>query len=355
MTAQRVRIGFVGVGGMGQCAHLKNYAAVPECAVVALAELRPKLREAVARKYGVPRTYASGEEMIAKEKLDGIVAAQMFDRHGSIIPPLYRAGVPVFTEKPLAVSVEIGEKMVAALKAGGSWHMVGYHKHSDPATMHAKTEIDRLKQTGELGKLRYLRLTMPMGDWVANGFSDFIDTGEKIPELPRDVEGIWGSPQFNFVSDYIHQVNLLRHLLGESYRVRFGDRAGTLLVAESQSGVTGTIELSPYTTKLSWQESALVCFEKGWIKIELPAPLAANQSGRVELYTEKGTFSPQLPPVHAMRQQAINFVRAIRGGSNRRAKPPKRWKISRSPVSTSNNWKGNDCRHGTQIQMRRQR
>ncbi len=27
----KTRIGFVGVGGMGQCAHLKNYVTVPDC------------------------------------------------------------------------------------------------------------------------------------------------------------------------------------------------------------------------------------------------------------------------------------------------------------------------------------
>ncbi len=38
-----VRIGFVGVGSMGQCAHLKNYATLSDCDVVGLAELRPEL------------------------------------------------------------------------------------------------------------------------------------------------------------------------------------------------------------------------------------------------------------------------------------------------------------------------
>ncbi|MBI4028233.1 MAG: Gfo/Idh/MocA family oxidoreductase [Verrucomicrobia bacterium] len=89
--SQKVRIGFVGVGIMGQCAHLKNYVTVPECEVTAIAELRPQLRKAVARKYGVSRTYANAEEMLAKEKLDAIVASQPFDRHGAIIPPLYKA------------------------------------------------------------------------------------------------------------------------------------------------------------------------------------------------------------------------------------------------------------------------
>lgn len=309
----KIKIGFVGVGGMGQCAHLKNYVTVPECEVVAISEPRPKLREAVARKYGVPRTYATGQELIEKEKLDGIVASQGFDRHLTIVAPLYRAKVPVFTEKPLAATPEVGEKILTALQASGTWHMVGYHKRSDPATMYAKAEIDRLKASGELGKLQYVRILMPAGDWSANGFADLLQTDEKVPDSGRDCEANWGDPYFNFVNYYIHQVNLLRHLFGEPYRVTFADKAGVLFVAESASGVTGTIEMSPYTTKLGWQESALVAFEKGYVKIELPAPLASNQPGRVEIYTEKGTFSPQLPPIHAMRQQAINFVRAIKG------------------------------------------
>jgi predicted dehydrogenase len=310
---QKIRIGFVGVGGMGQCAHLKNYVTVPECEVVAISEPRPKLREAVARKYNVPRTYATGAEMIEKEKLDGIVASQMFDRHLAIIAPLYKARIPVFTEKPLAATPEVGEQILAALKASGTWHMVGYHKRSDPATMWAKAEIDRLKASGEIGKLKYVRIIMPAGDWVANGFTDLIQSDEKVPDIARDCEANWGDPFFGFVNYYIHQVNLLRHLFGEAYHVTFADKAGVLLVAESASGATGTIEQSPYSTKLGWQESALVAFEQGYVKLELPAPLVNNLPGRVEVYTERGTFSPQLPPLHAMRQQAMNFVRAIKG------------------------------------------
>lgn len=36
----RVRIGFVGVGSMGQMAHLKNYHINEDCEIVAVAELR---------------------------------------------------------------------------------------------------------------------------------------------------------------------------------------------------------------------------------------------------------------------------------------------------------------------------
>ena len=71
----KIRIGFVGVGGMGQCAHLRNYVTLPDCEVVAIAEIREQLGKLVAQRYGVPRVYGSHEELLASEKLDGIVAS----------------------------------------------------------------------------------------------------------------------------------------------------------------------------------------------------------------------------------------------------------------------------------------
>ena len=321
---KKVRIGFVGVGTMGQCAHLRNYAALPECEVVALAELRPNLAKQVAARYGVPRVYASHEEMLAKERLDGLVSAQQFTRHGTLMPELLKAGLPLFTEKPIAGSIQMGEKVVAAVKASGAFLMVGYHKRSDPATMAMKRELGALKASGELGPLRYVRITMPAGDWIAGGFNDLIQAADApvtIPDdpPPSDMDEAAYSAYMAFVNYYIHQVNLMRHLLGEPYTVTFVDAAGVLLVGRSASGVTCAIEMSPYNTTVDWQESALVAFERGWLRLDLPAPLALNRPGRLTLFKDpdKGvpaqTLVPQLPWVHAMRQQAVNFIRAVRG------------------------------------------
>ncbi|MBI3945466.1 MAG: Gfo/Idh/MocA family oxidoreductase [Armatimonadetes bacterium] len=320
----KVRIGFVGVGSMGQCAHLKNYAVLPECEVVALAELREGLGRRVAARYGVPRVYRTHEEMLAAETLDGIVAAQPFTRHGRLVPDLLKAGVPLFTEKPLAASVAVGERLLAALARSGTWHMVGYHKRSDPATMAAKVEIDRLKESGELGKLRYVRILMPPGDWIAGGFDDLIRTSEPAPKLDSDppaadMDEATRRAYVSFVNYYIHQVNLLRHLLGEPYRVAYADPSGVLLAVESESGAAGALEMAPYRTTVDWQESALVAFERGYVKLELPPPLASNRPGRLEILRDPGdgatpqTLVPALPSVHAMRQQAIHFIKAIRG------------------------------------------
>ena len=324
MPNDKVKIGFVGTGGMGQCAHLKNYAILDECEVVAVAEIRQSLGQKVAAKYAIPRVYMSHEELLEKEDLDGIVAPQPFVRHGTLIPELLRVGIPVFTEKPLAGSIEMGQKVITAARDNGTWHMVGYHKRSDPATMYAKAEIDRLKASGELGRMTYVRILMPAGDWVQNGFSDLVHDDSPSLSLERDPAAADMDAEMNdryigFVNYYIHQVNLVRHLLGEPYSVTYADPSGVLLVGKSESGVACTIEMTPYRTTLHWQESAFVCFQNGYVKIDLPAPLAHNRPGRVEILRDPGegvtpeTIVPQLPWVHAMKQQASNFIAAIKG------------------------------------------
>lgn len=323
---EKVRLGFVGVGGMGQCAHLINYVDLPDCEVVAIAEIREKLGKKVAARYGIARVYRDHTELLANEKLDGIVASQPYNRHGVLLPDLYAAGVPVFTEKPLTCSLAVGEKILEALRKSKARHFVGYHKRSDPATVYARAEIDRLKTTKELGAFRYVRICMPPGDWVAAGFRHFLSSDDSMPALetdalPEDMDRETQEAYNAFVNYYIHQVNLMRHLLGEPYRVVYADPSQVLLVVQSESGITGVIEMAPYSTTIDWQEEALIAFEKGYIRLEPPAPLAVNRPGRVTLFRDPGdgavpqTVIPQLPWMHAMQQQAHFFLRAIRGES----------------------------------------
>lgn len=319
----RLKIGFVGVGAMGQCAHLRNYAMLgEECEVAALAELRPELGRRVAARYGIPKVYADAGAMLAAEQLDALVASQPFTRHGVLLPELAVAGLPIFIEKPLASSVGVGESILSALTASGSRVMVGYHKRSDPATEWLKAELGRLQATGEWGRLTYVRITMPAGDWIAGGFGDLIRTNDPAPALPGDPPDPDLTPEqfrayISFVNYYIHQVNLLRFLLGEDYTMTYAEPSGVLLAARSVSGVPAVIEMSPYTTKQGWQESALVTFEKGWLRLDLPAPLVRNLAGTVTAFDARDglTRSPQMPPEHAMLRQARNFLRFVGGES----------------------------------------
>ena len=108
---KKTRIGFVGTVPMGQCVHLWNYIAIEEYEVVALAQLHPELARFVGQRYGIPKVYTRGAQMLAAESLDAIAATHQFQRLGQLMPPLLEHGLPVMTEKPIGRSVEVGAKL----------------------------------------------------------------------------------------------------------------------------------------------------------------------------------------------------------------------------------------------------
>ncbi len=259
---------------------------------------------------------------IVVASVDAIVAAQPYRHHINIIPEILKAGKPLLTEKPLALSVEAGEQLVQLADKMGVLYMVGNHKRSDPAIEYAKKLIDEWKETKEYGNLRYIRITMPPGDWIG-GAGAALNSDEAYPEIQLESDATYFNKEMaqaydSFVNYYIHQVNLLRFLLGEPYKVAFADKSGVLLVAESKSGICGIIEMAPYENTIDWQENALICFEKGYIKVDLPAPLACQQPGHITIMKDNGrdepvVIQPSLPKIHAMQNQAMNFLAAIRG------------------------------------------
>ena len=262
--------------------------------------------------------------MLANEELDGIVASQQFEHHVRLLPELLEAGKPLFIEKPLAASVAGGQFLLDKIAASGSWVMPGYHKRSDPASEFARDHIRNLKQSGELGELRYVRVTMPAGDWIAGGFAGLIDADDPYPEpvaegRPADLDEASYAEYVKFVNYYIHQVNYVNFLLDEDYEITYADPAGVLLAGVSASGVAVAIEMSPYETTLDWQESTLVGLAKGYVRVDLPPPLARNRAGTVEILRDAGqglppeTSRPGMPSTHATYAQARNFVLAIRG------------------------------------------
>ncbi|NBD24561.1 Gfo/Idh/MocA family protein [Paenibacillus glycinis] len=320
----KVRIGFVGGGGMGQMAHLSNYAVLAdECEVVALAEIRPQSAALVAARYGIPQVYGHHMELIEQAKVDAIVAPQQYRHHAALIPDILRAGIPVFTEKPLSLTVEAGRELVRVGEETGTLHMVGYHKRSDPAMERAKKEVDAWKASGDFGKLRSIRVTMPPGDWTAAADKP-LNAGDPYPSLqqepgPADFTEEQTRELDAFVNYYIHQVNAIRFFLGENYKLTFGDRAGVLLVGESDGGVTVSLEMAPYLTSVEWHEHILVAFENGFVRVDLPAPLVRQQAGKVTIYKDNARRGepeisrPIMPNVSAMRSQARNFLAAVRG------------------------------------------
>lgn len=315
----RLRIGFVGAGFMGQLAHIRSYALLhDECELVALAEPRQRTAELVAARYGIGRVYRDHAAMLESEQLDGVVASQPFLHHAELLPELY-ANVPyVFTEKPLALGAETGERLARLADEAGCVHMLGYHRRSDPATRHAKSVVDEWLSDGEAGPLRYVRICYPDGDWVANARAALIDAGDERPERAgeepppefADEESAWAL--WSGANDFVHPLNLLRHFVG-AYRPVFVHGSGRLYAFETEAGVPAAIEADPYRVTVGLEEEMLVAFERGYVRLR-PAPsLAVNRPGSVEVYRDPERTLPQLPWIDPMRAQAEDFLRVCRG------------------------------------------
>ena len=317
----KVRLGFLGAGMMGQLAHMQNYAQIEDCEIAAIAESKQKQAERVAAAYNIPRIYRDYREMLSDPAIDAVVASQPFGNHVNLVPDILKAGKHLMTEKPLCIYSNNGRILADCAAKAGKIHMVGYHKRSDLATEYAMEVISAWKQSGELGKMKYIRISMPPGDWVG-GSRKPLRSDEKPQEfvreaVPSGIDQTIDQEYVKFVNYYIHQVNLMRFLMGEDYKLTFADRTGVLLAAESSGGIAGIIEMEAFTTTDDWQEQALICFAKGWIRIDFPAPLASQQAGKVTVFNNAKsqgiTTSPRLSNEHAMLNQARNFIKAVRG------------------------------------------
>jgi predicted dehydrogenase len=316
------RIAWIGAGNMAQRAHLRTYAQLASetsCQLVGLLDTRRGLAHQVADRYRIDRIYTDIEELLADvpRNIDGICAILPYRQHQYVLPQLLSMGRPLFTEKPLALSVSAGEQLLAIGQSHQTVHMLGYHKRSDASIRHAKALIGQWQESNQYGDLNYIRVTMPPGDWVFGSEQPLIGS-ERIAyeaqDTPTDVEDV--SAYDAFVNYYIHQVNLIRFLLDEPYHVAFGDRRGILLCGESQSGVSIVLEMAPFRLAQGWWEQVLVGFERGFIEVRLPAPLATFPGQLRVVVEERGQVTetqPILPPVSAMRQQAVSFLNVIQG------------------------------------------
>ncbi|NLG24559.1 MAG: Gfo/Idh/MocA family oxidoreductase [Clostridiales bacterium] len=321
--ADKLRIAFLGCGYMGQNAHMKNYFELrDQCDIVAIAEARPGLGKAVAAHYGVPHVFERYDQMLGSVEFDAVVSAQPFSNHIHIVPMVLESGKPMLTEKPLCVRPDNAVKLADLADRHRVLHMVGYHKRSDLASEYAKALVDEWRGSGEFGKLRLIRISMPPGNWVG-GAPRPITTDESYPPIeaespPDEFPGQLGKDYISFVNYYIHQVNYLHFMLGEPLAVDYADRSGVMLAASGDSGVCATLEMAAYETRDDWQEEIFIAFERGTIRVQLPAPLADRQPGRVFVMRGKReelmtTAEITLPRVAAMQNQAKNFIAAAKG------------------------------------------
>jgi predicted dehydrogenase len=113
--ADKFRVGFIGVGrpwrtegatGFGMAySHAAGYAKLPDCELVACADISEENAKAFAERFSVPATYTDYNQMLAEEKLDVVSICTWPHLHARMVIDSAKAGVrAIHCEKPMAVT-----------------------------------------------------------------------------------------------------------------------------------------------------------------------------------------------------------------------------------------------------------
>jgi predicted dehydrogenase len=158
----KVKMAVVGVGGMGSN-HVRDLAKLGNVDLSAICDIEPATADRVAAEYHV-RAYTDYRELLDQEKPQAITIATPHYDHTPIAIAAFERGIHVLTEKPLAVHVRDGNKMIAAYQHAlqnlpDLQFAIMFQQRTQGFWRKIKSMIDG----GELGRLT--RTTWLITDW----------------------------------------------------------------------------------------------------------------------------------------------------------------------------------------------
>ena len=108
----KARIAVIGVGIMGS-QHVRDLGRISNTQLAAVCDIDKSRADQAAAQYNVPAFY-DYHDLLDKTELDGVMIATPHYFHTPISIDALKRGIHVLTEKPLAVHVKDGQKMIAA-------------------------------------------------------------------------------------------------------------------------------------------------------------------------------------------------------------------------------------------------
>jgi 1,5-anhydro-D-fructose reductase (1,5-anhydro-D-mannitol-forming) len=194
-----VRWGIIGLGDIAEHNFLPALAKAADAQLVSVFSRSADKGRAFIDKYQVPRAYDNLERMLADPELDAVYIASPNALHAEQSVAASRAGKHVLCDKPMALTVADGERMI---RAAGDYKVrldVAYRQRYHPAHEEARRRV----QAGVLGEIQLVRAQNFRG-----GARPY---WQNIPGWRNDT-ALAGSG--SIVAQAVHSVDLLRYLTG---------------------------------------------------------------------------------------------------------------------------------------------
>ena len=263
-----LRVGLIGCGGLGS-SHAKNVDEIQGAKLVSVCDFyRDSADRLAGELVGKPIAYSDPEEMLAKQNLDAVLIVTPNDTHRKISVDALSAGVHVFCEKPMALTVADCDTMIDAAEEAEKYLMIGYVRRFQEVYRQLKLRVE----SGALG-------AVTMAHAVRLGMGP-----------PGGKEG-WQFKQERYgglFSMYSHELDQLAWLAGEIISVQAMMKYGNdpdndieehiLMTLEFESGAIGSMNSSRRFPVSSYELG--VAGTKGAIKLNTPSgPLVMREMG----------------------------------------------------------------------------
>lgn len=140
---EKVRLGIIGTGKQGQIAHIGQGLTVNKDAIqiVSICDIWSYNRDIATKlitetqglaKPGDLKVYIDYKEMIEKEELDAVLIATPLSTHYQIVMDCLDAGLYVFCEKTMTMTIEESRNIVKKCNETGKFVQIGHQRHYNP-------------------------------------------------------------------------------------------------------------------------------------------------------------------------------------------------------------------------------
>ena len=261
-----LKAGICGFGGLGHV-HANSLSQMSDVEVVAVCDKRPDQLKAAEVKINIDtgkkqfdisasRLYADLRQMLRKEKLDILVTALPTDLHAKAAIMAMNAGVHVFSEKPMALTVKECDRMIAARDRNGRQLMIGQCLRFWPVYDFLLKAI-REKTYGKLNSLVMERIGANVRWSADNWFNDHLRSGGAILDL------------------HLHDADWANHALGWPAGIYAGALVGETGGFDDITAVWDYPDGAMLTMRCSWMYAGFAMnfralFEKAAIEYGFP-------------------------------------------------------------------------------------
>ncbi len=303
----------IGFGGLGKV-HFKNMeglvAAHPDVKLVAICDVTEStFTKNVATNLGDDNSsldlsafnlYTDYKEMLEKEDLDFVVAAVPTYLHDTIAIDVMNKGIHMFSEKPMAISLERGKAMVEAAEKNNVKLMIGQCLRFWPEYKALKEIIDSGKY-GKVVRANFARLSpTPVWGWE-NWYMDEAKSGGAALDL------------------HVHDVDFVNYAFGKPKAVT---SIATNFVCKHDSIIT-TYDYDDKVVVVNgdWTYNSTYPFTPSFT-VRLENATIEMKNGKFLAYTDDEIIDLPAPGKDAYLEEMIEFVSCIKEDRISKINPP---------------------------------